>query len=177
MSSPRATSGRTSLNTRSEAQCSVRSSASSIRSAAVQARARAEAAKARLLYFEEEAKLKLEHSLELLRHKREAAAAIAEAEALKAAAYVLMCTPSKTTPGHNISPPQLKLEDMPRQSVSGWPQRKSSETVCAPERAGQHVTGSLTVLRCVQHPKSKRSIQTENMCWSGAISRQKSQWL
>src|SRR4029434_1776339 len=101
MSSPRATSGRTSLNTRSEAQSSVRSSASSIRSAAVQARARAEAAKARLPYFEEEAQLKWE--LLRLRHKREAA--IAEAEALKAAAYVLMCTPSKTTPtpSHNIS--------------------------------------------------------------------------
>lgn len=107
MSSPRATSGRTSLNTRSEAQCSVRSSASSIRFAAVQARARAEAAKARLPYFEEEAKLKLE----LFRHKRQAAAAIAEAEALKAAAYVLMCTPSKMipTPSHNISPPLLTM--------------------------------------------------------------------
>lgn len=74
-----------SLKTRSRA-----SSASSTGSAAAKARARAEAAKARLAFVEEEVNLKLqkaklEASMEMLKHKKETAAAIAEAEVLEAA--------------------------------------------------------------------------------------------
>lgn len=79
--------------TRSQIWSSARSSASSAGSAAARARARAEAAKARLSYAEEEADLrlqqaKLEVSLEMLKYKKETAAAIAEAEALEAAADI-----------------------------------------------------------------------------------------
>ncbi|XP_043105115.1 uncharacterized protein LOC122351832 [Puntigrus tetrazona] len=80
-----------SIKTRSHASCSsVRSSTSSTGSAAAKARARAEAAKARLTFAEEEVNLKLqkarvEASMEVLQHKKEAAAAVAEAEALEAA--------------------------------------------------------------------------------------------
>lgn len=82
---------RLSLRTRSHAWCSRRSSASSTGSAAARARARAEAAKTRLVYAEEEMNLKLEKarleaSMEVLKHKKEAAAAIAEAVVLEAAA-------------------------------------------------------------------------------------------
>lgn len=64
-----------SIRTRSQACCSVRSSSSSVGSAAVRARARAEAAKARLCYAEEEANLrlqqaKLEVSIEMLNIKK-----------------------------------------------------------------------------------------------------------
>ena len=81
-----------SLRTRSQLCCSERSS-SSPGSAAVRARAIAEAAKARLSYAEEEAYLrlqqaKLEVSLEMLKYKKEASAAIAEAEAFEVAADV-----------------------------------------------------------------------------------------
>lgn len=80
----------TSLRTRSQVCGSVRSSSSSAGSAAVRARARAEVAKTRLCYAEEEANLrlqqaKLEVSIEMLKYKKEAAAAIAEAETLEAA--------------------------------------------------------------------------------------------
>lgn len=79
-----------SLRTRSRTGFSSQSGASSTGSAAAKARAKAEAAKACLAYAEEEMNLKLEKarleaSLEVLKQKRETAAAIAEAEALEAA--------------------------------------------------------------------------------------------
>lgn len=79
-----------SVRTRSRASCSSgRSNASSTGSAAAKARAKAEAAKARLAFVEKEADLKLQQaklevSMEMLKHQKEAAAAIAEAEVLEA---------------------------------------------------------------------------------------------
>ncbi|XP_053086862.1 uncharacterized protein LOC128317648 [Pangasianodon hypophthalmus] len=80
-----------SLKTCSRVSCSsVWSRASSTGSAAAKVRGRAEAAKARLAFAEEEVNLKLqktklEASMEMLEHKKEIAAAIAEAEVLEAA--------------------------------------------------------------------------------------------
>lgn len=81
-----------SMKTRSQASCSSRhSSRSSTNNAAAIARAKAEAAKARLSFAEEEMKMKmekahLEASIEKLNVEKETAAAVAEAEALEAAA-------------------------------------------------------------------------------------------
>lgn len=89
-----------SYRTRSHAWQSVKSSVSSAGSAAVRARARAEAAKARLGYAAEEANLKLQQAklevtMDVLKHKKEAAAAIAEAEVLEAAVDAISETHSR----------------------------------------------------------------------------------
>lgn len=80
-----------SYKTRSHASCtSCHSNVSSTGSGTARARAKAEAAKARLSFAEKEMPLKLERakieaSIELLNCERDAATAVAEAEALEAA--------------------------------------------------------------------------------------------
>ncbi|KAL6487696.1 hypothetical protein MHYP_G00043220 [Metynnis hypsauchen] len=99
----------TTWETRSQASCSsLRSRASTTGSAAAKARAKAEAAKARLAFVEQEAdlklqKAKLEASMEILSSKKEIAAAVAEAEALEAAAD-LGKTPPNSQRNWEVSP-------------------------------------------------------------------------
>ncbi|KAL6490088.1 hypothetical protein MHYP_G00004810 [Metynnis hypsauchen] len=98
----------TTWETRSQASCSSLRSRASTGSAAAKARAKAEAAKARLAFIEQEAdlklqKAKLEASMEILSSKKEIAAAVAEAEALEAAAD-LGKTPPNSQRNWEVSP-------------------------------------------------------------------------